>query len=217
MLKAIIFDFDGVICESVEAKTEAFRKLFLDYPAKLKEIISYHMTQGGVSRYLKFEHIYKNILKKDLTKEKSQELGRLFTEYAYTEVVDAPLVVGAKEFLQKYGKKLKLFVASGTPEEEMVAIAKEKKLDKFFTAIYGSPKTKWDITKMILTEHHLKPTQVVFVGDAITDYQGAERNGVKFIGRLHKAYPDPFKGIKIEGYVNDLVDLEKMLLSKGLL
>ena len=60
-LKAIIFDFDGVICESVEAKTEAFRKVFLDYPEHLDEIIAYHMTQGGVSRYIKFEYIFREI------------------------------------------------------------------------------------------------------------------------------------------------------------
>ena len=28
MLKAIIFDFDGVLCDSIEVKKEAFRKKF---------------------------------------------------------------------------------------------------------------------------------------------------------------------------------------------
>ncbi|GAF78578.1 unnamed protein product, partial [marine sediment metagenome] len=34
MIKAIIFDFDGVIVESSDIKTEAFRELFQDYPQK---------------------------------------------------------------------------------------------------------------------------------------------------------------------------------------
>ncbi len=62
MIKAIIFDFDGVICESVEAKKIAFQKVFADYPEHLDAITEHHMANGGISRFVKFEYIYKNIL-----------------------------------------------------------------------------------------------------------------------------------------------------------
>jgi len=58
MVKAIIFDFDGVILESVGVKKEAFRRLFQYYPEKVDEIVNYHMQQGGLSRYRKFQHIF---------------------------------------------------------------------------------------------------------------------------------------------------------------
>lgn len=35
MLKLIILDFDGVIVEPADIKTEAFRKLFSNYPSTL--------------------------------------------------------------------------------------------------------------------------------------------------------------------------------------
>ena len=53
MIKAIIFDFDGVICESVNVKTIAFKKLFADYPEHQDRIVEYHLVNGGISRYEK--------------------------------------------------------------------------------------------------------------------------------------------------------------------
>ncbi|KFI34550.1 hypothetical protein HX99_01395 [Peptococcaceae bacterium SCADC1_2_3] len=49
MIKAIIFDFDGVIIESAEIKTRAFELLFAGYPDKVKEIIAYHKKNMGGS------------------------------------------------------------------------------------------------------------------------------------------------------------------------
>ena len=63
MLKAIFFDFDGVIVESAGIKTEAFRKLFSNYPDQVDEIVDYHKANAGISRYDKFDYIYEKILK----------------------------------------------------------------------------------------------------------------------------------------------------------
>lgn len=211
MIKAIVFDFDGVLCESVEVKTEAFRKLFLDYPDHLDEIIAYHMDKGGISRYKKFDYIFKHIIKKPLSTETSERLGLKFSEYAYIEVVKAPFVDGAESFLKKFYMRKKLYIASGTPEDEMVSIVKEKKIDHFFAEVYGSPKTKYDIIAHILKNEKLDPEEVIFVGDAITDYEGAQQAGVRFIGRIHEKYDDPFKSDKVYAKIKNLNGFEELL------
>ena len=61
MIKAIIFDFDGVLVESAEIKTEAFRQLFSSFPDKVHEIVEYHKRNMGISRYVKFRYFYENI------------------------------------------------------------------------------------------------------------------------------------------------------------
>ena len=42
MINAIIFDFDGVLVESVDIKTQAFKNLFSFAPNHINDIIEYH-------------------------------------------------------------------------------------------------------------------------------------------------------------------------------
>jgi len=207
MLKAIIFDFDGVICESVEVKTEAFRKLFQDYPKQLEQILRFHMDNGGMSRFEKFKIIYRDFLRQELTEEHSKELGRKFTEYSYQAVIDSPFVKGVGEFLEKYHKTFVFFIVSGTPEGEMVSIVKEKGLGKYFQGVYGTPRLKGKLLTLILKQNELNKSEAIFVGDSRTDYAGAQEAGVRFIGRLHEGYPNPFLGVRVDAVINDLSEL----------
>ena len=54
-LDALLFDFDGVILESADIKTDAFRELFADQPAHVEEIVALHQRYGGVSRHVTLE------------------------------------------------------------------------------------------------------------------------------------------------------------------
>jgi len=209
MLKAIIFDFDGVICESVEVKTEAFRKLFVDYPDQLAQIIQYHVDNGGLSRFVKFTHIYKEFLNKELTQAESQKLGKKFTELCYEGVLTAPYVPGAYEFLKKYYKKYDLFVVSGTPQTEIASIVHERGLGKFFKGVYGSPRLKDKIIRDILKKNGWGPYEAVFVGDSMNDKDASFKTSMRFIGRLHDQYPNPFR--QKDDLIKDFHDLEKII------
>jgi len=212
MLKAIIFDFDGVICESSEIKTEAFRRLFSQYPRHRKEIIAYHERNGGISRFVKFKVIYRDILKKKLTAEQTRYLGKKFAQYSLQAVLKAGYVKGAIPFFKKYHKELFLFIVSGTPQAEMRLIAKNRQLTKFFKGVFGSPRTKKELIAQILRQNKLKKEEVIFVGDSINDYEGAKEIGVAFIGRLHKNMANPFVGEKnIKGFISDFSDLNAIL------
>ena len=70
MIKAVIFDFDGVLAESLEIKTVAFGKLFEDKGEAVRDkVIKYHLDNSGVSRFEKIRYIYREILKEPLDKE----------------------------------------------------------------------------------------------------------------------------------------------------
>ena len=50
MWSAIVFDFDGVILESLDIKTRAFAALFDGFPDHTEQIAGYHLNNLGVSR-----------------------------------------------------------------------------------------------------------------------------------------------------------------------
>jgi len=195
--KAVIFDFDGTILESMDVKTKAFTVLFKDYPEKINEIVALHTSRGGMSRFEKFEKIHSDILNEPLSEEKKQELSRQFSQLVYQGVLNSPFVEGAKEFLEKYHQNIPFFIASGTPDGEIRSLVKEGGLGKYFRDVFGSPARKSEIIKNILRDFHFQPQEVIFVGDAIDDFEGAKEAGVKFIWRTKEN--NPFK--ELEKYV----------------
>ena len=184
MIKAIVFDFDGVLVESAHIKTEAFRKIYSRWPDKADEGVSFHLKNMGISRYIKFKHFYENIIGEHYSEEIGLKLGSEFSDIVLDEIKVAPFVKGAKEFLENYYSKYKFFVASGTPEKELREIISFKGIDGYFAGIYGSPSTKKEIVDKIMGRDSLNSNLVVFVGDAESDRKAAEDTGVHFVLRV---------------------------------
>ena len=193
--RAVIFDFDGVILESAEIKTRTFARLFEDegHSEHVPEIVALHLRLAGVSRFEKFRLIYSEILDRPLDDAELERLGEEFSRIALDEVLACPFVPGAHELLERlHGDGKLLFVASGTPHEELVGIVAARELDRFFRGVNGSPATKGEISRRILVEHRLAPTEALFVGDATTDLEGAREAGVPFVGRRPADVENPF-------------------------
>lgn len=205
-VRAIAFDFDGVILESVDLKTRAFRSLFTEYPQSLDDIIRLHLENGGLSRYAKFEMIYRDCLNQPLSELEKERLGRRYSTLVANELERCPFVPGAQEFLQWQSVGLLRFVVSGTPEDELRQVVKQRALDHYFAGIFGSPSRKESILQRILVAYGLRPSEVVFVGDSMTDCTASGSVGVPFVGRVpaHSAncFPDSVRWI-----ISDLNEL----------
>jgi len=184
MIRAIIFDLDGVIIESAHIKTRTFEALFAAYADKLPEIVDYHLKNAGISRYVKFRHIYESMLGRELSAREEAELGERFSQIALGQILEAPLVPGAIEFLSQNKDRYSLFVASGTPEAELHDILERRQLSRFFLETHGAPRGKADITQDILARYALQRPEVVFVGDAESDRAAADEAGVSFVARI---------------------------------
>lgn len=187
MIKAIIFDFDGVLVESLDIKTNAFAKLFeQDGEDTVKRVVDYHLNNAGVSRYEKIKYIYKEILNRPLNNGELQMLCDKFADLVVDGVIAAPYVKGAREFLENYASKYKCFVASATPQREIEEIVQRRNIKHYFIAIYGSPFKKMDAVKDILVKEAIEPVNAVYIGDALSDYIAARDNLVNFIARINK-------------------------------
>lgn len=203
---AIIFDFDGVILDSVEAKNHAFATLFaLHGEDAIKELLRYHKENGGISRFVKFTWFYENVLGQKITNEESQVLGQQFKHLAFQNVVQAEFIPGAFDFIKEFSDFIPLFVASGTPHEELQEIVVHRNLSCYFREVHGSPRKKADIIRDILQRYQLIPENVLFVGDAMTDYLAAQECDVSFVGIVSVLENNPFpRGAKIVKNIKDL-------------
>jgi phosphoglycolate phosphatase-like HAD superfamily hydrolase len=184
MLKAIVFDFDGTLLESAEIKTDAFAELFRDHPQHQREILEYHLAHAGISRYLKFRAIYRDILKRPLVQEEEERLGLTFQRLIAEQIAVCPYVPGARAFLQTVAGQYKCFIASGTPDAELQPLVAQRGLEEFFDEVHGAPAAKAEILKSILRRHALAPSEVLSIGDALSDLEAARAEQIPFAGRV---------------------------------
>ena len=193
MVEAVFLDFDGVIVESSDIKTAAFRAMYQPYgETVMVQAVAHHRANGGISRRKKIRHCHRTLLGVALGEAELDGLCRHFSHLVEDAVVEAPLVPGAGEFLASHHQRLPLFVVSGTPEEELRRIVVRRDLGGFFAGVHGSPREKPPIIQAILAARGLAPERTLFIGDARTDYEAAAVCGVPFIGRVGEGQHDPF-------------------------
>ena len=211
-LPIIILDFDGVILESVDVKTQAFRELFSFTPKHVDEIVNFHVQNGGMSRFDKFRYFYKNIIEEPLSDQRYEFLCDRFSELVFDGVLKSTFVPGAESFLKHFSARTSLFVASATPAAELAEIVRQRGLLDYFKAIYGSPRTKQECIEEILTNMNCSKENAIFVGDALNDYKAAKKAGVRFIGRVRSGATNIFKEYAgIEIVVSNLHELRTYL------
>lgn len=190
---AIIFDFDGVLVESVDVKTRAFMELYRPYgEAIIQEVAAYHLAHGGVSRYEKFRYFHRVLLGQMLGEETEHSLASRFSTLVEDAVIAAPWVSGARQFVTAYHEQLPLHIASATPTEELLRIVRCRGMEGFFRSVMGAPEKKGEIIGRITAEHAYSPQRVLMLGDALADLEGARDAGVLFLGRVPKGARSPF-------------------------
>ena len=191
---AVLFDFDGVIVDSVDLKTDAFAQMFKKYGKDIeKKVVDYHIYHGGISRYEKFKYFYKVLLNTSITEKELNTLGQTFSKIVTNKVIKAPLIDGAEETLE-YLKNINTpaFVVTGTPQNEIDIIVEKRKLSKYFKQVYGSPLSKTEIIMKIKKINNFDLKKSLLVGDSITDYNAAVKTQTNFLGVVKINQDSPF-------------------------
>lgn len=204
----VIFDFDGIVLESADIKTDAFPELFSEYPEHQAAIREYHMAHQGISRYKKFEWIYAELLHRPLDEAKSAELGERFSALVLNKVLAAPFVPGAAELLERLqGCGVLMAIVSGTPQAELDEITARRGLRDYFDHIIGAPTEKYDAIQYLQQLYDLRPEQVVFLGDGLSDNRAASAAGVHFVARRTASAPGLWDGVPLSILLDDLTPL----------
>ena len=185
--KAIIWDFDGVIKDSVELKGEAFKKLFEDQKIDIKnKIYEHHNINGGISRFKKIQKYldwssYENNIKN------LNLFAKKFSYLIVKEVINANYIDGIESYLRRNHNRQKFFLVSATPEEEILKITKKLEIFDYFKIIIGHPKTKEEGFKFILNESGMDNADFIVIGDSLSEYNAAKKYSLKFVLRIDKS------------------------------
>ncbi|MEA2019605.1 MAG: HAD-IA family hydrolase [Campylobacterota bacterium] len=204
MIKNIIFDFDGVILDSVPVKTEGYRQLFKEHPTNLIEkMVEYHELNGGISRYKKVKYFFNELLKEDISEEKIQEYAAKYSELTKVELSKEKYIIqDTLDYIKLNHNKFNMHVASGADHQDLLYICDKLNLNKYFLSIEGSPKVKNEIVGEILNKNAYKAEETILIGDSINDYDAARQNSINFYG---------YNNLKLKKLVNSeyIYEIEK--------
>ena len=182
MIKAIIFDFDGVILKSTKIKENGFKYIFRKkYKKFVPAIIDHHNKYIGISRYKKIKLYFEKIIGIKVKQKTVNKYADEFSKYFLNKIIKCEYIAGVFKFIIE-NKDFLLFISSGTPTEELNYICDQRNILCYFSEIYGSPKTKNLHIKNIKKKYNLKSNEVIFIGDGISDYKAAKLNKLSFIG-----------------------------------
>lgn len=194
ILKAAIFDWDGTITDSNDVKTQAFLDIFAEsgFPAA-QYICSYQKTHGGISRFEKYRHYFQTFFNRQPTQAELRQFGINYTALCRRNLLQVPFIPGAVETLNLLADAgIPSFIVTGSPAEEIYFLAEERGILHLLTKILGFPLSKQQHLSQILSQNGFVADEVVFFGDALTDYNAAQACKVPFIGICPSLDASPF-------------------------
>jgi phosphoglycolate phosphatase-like HAD superfamily hydrolase len=182
--KIVIFDFDGVLVDSVHVKADAFFQMYQKYGSSLADKVrSHHLENGGMSRFAKFRYYQETFLGEKVKPEVIDTLSIQFSSLVVEKIILSSWIPGAEIFLKFLYKKSKFcMINSATPQDEIDLIIHKRQMGKYFSGVFGSPASKADNLQKIVDQFSTNPSQIIFFGDALADWNAACEMGISFVG-----------------------------------
>jgi len=180
--ETIIFDCDGVILQSNKLKSDAFAGALPGYDADLvNEFVDWHKARGGVSRFAKFEHFFKNMIQVDDWDAQTKLACDRFGDIVFKGLLACPHITGFEALLERLSSEgIPLAVNPGGAEAEITKVFQERGLLPKFEAILGSPTKKIENMQK-LADRGLLTEKSVYFGDSALDYELAKAFSLSFV------------------------------------
>ena len=183
-MKTILWDFDGVILESMKVRDWGFEEIFKDYDQKLiDQLLAYHRINGGLSRYVKIRYFFEELLDQSITEDRVLEYAQKFSTLMRKELINSKnLILDTVNFIKNNHQNYNFHIVSGSDQEELRFLNKELGIDQYFISIHGSPTPKKQLVDTLLKKHDYSIVKTCLIGDSINDYEAATENDISFYG-----------------------------------
>src|SRR2546423_140279 len=192
MLKAVIFDIDGTLVDSVDLHARAWQEAFRHFGREIPyEEVRHQIGKGGDQLLPVF---FSKEELDEFGKELEQYRGELFKREYLPQVRAFPKVRELFERIKQDGKRIAL--ASSAKEEELKVYKKIARIDDLVeeqTSADDADKSKPhpDIFEAALAQlDDVKPTEVIVVGDTPYDAEAAGKAHLSTIGVLCGGFPE---------------------------
>ncbi|MBD3361251.1 HAD-IA family hydrolase [Candidatus Woesearchaeota archaeon] len=194
-IKAIIFDFDGVINNGVEIHYDFYRDLCKAHDIKPPFVSKEAFREWFDPR--EYRTNYKNL---GISLKNSRNLN--YTEYIKRTGI--PLIAGITEIIAKLSKKYTLAIVSTNHKEIIEHQLEDYGLLKFFKVIIGNGdvfkiKPNPEALLKCLKKLKLSHKEVIYIGDMVSDVETARNANIRIISvtwgwsskeELKKSKPD---------------------------
>lgn len=185
MIRAVIFDVDGVLLDTVSYHYRAWKKMFQGQGVSFNREI-YLAKLNGVPRLTGI----KNVLP-EITDEETERLAGIKQSYFLTLVETHPPspLPGTVKLLSKLQKK-DVALAAASSSKNAPRLLVMSGLDKFFHSVVGGqeltkPKPDPEIFMLASRKLQIAASSCVVVEDAAVGIEAAKRAGMKTIGLTH--------------------------------
>ncbi|MBY8965049.1 HAD family hydrolase [Algiphilus sp. NNCM1] len=179
--QTILFDCDGVLLNSNRLKTDAFRAVAIEFGQNAaRELVDYHVANGGVSRQKKFDYFARHIIKARRPQALADRLVDLYGAVLRDRLQHCEGANGLSA-LRRYTLASQWGVVSGGSQAELRAVFAQRGLSSHFDlGIWGNPKDKCALLKELLTDQ-LPRGPGLYLGDSRYDHVAAEHAGLSFV------------------------------------
>lgn len=177
--RTLVFDCDGVVLNSNKVKTEAFYKAALPFGEEAaKKLVAYHVLNGGISRYKKFEWFIQQVV----TNQKAElhELLESYAEFVRDGLLTCDIAEGLFELREKTSNANWLIVSGGDQQELREVFAARNLIDLFDGGIFGSPDSKDIILEREIAANNIHKL-AIFLGDSRYDHIVSSNAGLDFV------------------------------------
>lgn len=179
--RTLVFDCDGVILDSNKVKTEAFHYAAQPYGEALAQaLVTYHMQNGGISRFAKFEMFLRDMVGQPVTEAAMQVLLERFADKSRQGLLECAIAPGLQA-LKNATPQTRWMVVSGASQAELHEVFGKRDIAHWFDAgIYGSPDSKDRILAREIERGNLR-LPALFLGDSRYDHVASTRAGLDFV------------------------------------